>query len=276
MALDVRENTLEPPVLSAGTSVAPGFTVVGHLRRGRSLDIYDVWSEERACRCVAKLARPDRDDTGTRERLINEGRLLATFSHPHIVRAYELIEEPTPVLILETLTGTTLQRAVAERPLRPHAVALLGAQLCSALQYLHAHGVLHLDLKPSNIISACGIVKVLDLSLAQPPGPGHPGRGTRPYLAPEQARGDVLSAAADVWGLGAVLYEATTGQRAFQALDEARRYDQLERRADPVASRRRVPAELAAAIDRCLEPDPAQRPTVPDLLGLLLSLATRN
>ena len=266
MAIDV---SAPPPTLPAGALVAPGFTVVSHLRRGRSLDIYDVWSEERACRCVAKLPRPDRHDPGTRQRLINEGRLLLALTHPHIVRGYELIDEPTPVLILETLTGTTLQQAVAQRPLPPRSVALLGVQLCSAVRYLHAHGVLHLDLKPSNIISACGIVKVLDLSLAQPPGPGHPGRGTRPYLAPEQARGDVLSAAADVWGLGAVLFEATTGQRAFRSFGEGRRYDQLERRADRVASHRHVPAGLARAIDGCLEPDPAERPTISELLELL-------
>jgi eukaryotic-like serine/threonine-protein kinase len=263
----------QPPVLRVGACVAPGYTVVGHLRRGRSLDIYDVWSEERACRCIAKLARPDRDDPATRERLINEGRLLAALTHPHIVRAYEVIHQPAPVLILETLTGTTLRRAIAHRPLRPRTVAMLGVQLCSALRYLHACGILHIDLKPSNIISACGVVKVLDLSLAQPPGPGHPGRGTRQYLAPEQARGAVLSAATDVWGIGGVLFEATTGQRPFRAF-EGCRYDQLERRADPVRAHRRVPADLAHAIDGCLERDPAQRPSVPELAEILRGPAT--
>jgi eukaryotic-like serine/threonine-protein kinase len=258
----------EPCVLTAGACVAPGYAVVGHLQRGRSLDIYDVWSEERACRCVAKLARPDRHDKGTHERLINEGRLLGALTHPHIVRAYEMIHDPAPVLILETLTGTTLRRAIEHGRLQPGSVAMLGVQLCSALRYLHARHILHIDLKPSNIISACGVVKVLDLSLAQPPGAGHPGRGTRQYLAPEQARGGVLSAATDVWGLGAVLFEATTGQRPFQAFEGAR-YDQLERGAEPVGAHRRVPPDLARAIDACLARDPEQRPTLASLADLL-------
>jgi eukaryotic-like serine/threonine-protein kinase len=151
-------------------------------------------------------------------------------------------------------------------------VTYLGLHLCSAMHYLHGHNILHLDLKPSNIVSERGLAKVLDLSIARKPGRGIPGAGTRNYMAPEQARGGYVSAASDVWGIGAVLFEAVTGEVPFEAYgdtdyfdDEDDRYDQLERRAESVRAHRRVPRPLADAIDACLEPDPAQRPTVDGL-----------
>ncbi|MEV0304874.1 ABC transporter transmembrane domain-containing protein [Streptomyces prasinus] len=94
-------------------------------------------------------------------------------------------------------------------------LALLGVQLCSALHYLHGQGLLRLDLKPSNVVVDRGHAKVLDLSIARPPGPAPAGVGTFRYLAPEQARGGPLSAAADVWGIGITLYEAAVGDVPF-------------------------------------------------------------
>ena len=82
-------------------------------------------------------------------------------------------------------------------------VAHLGLQLGSALAYLHRERRLHLDLKPSNVIAEAGRAKLIDLSLARPPGPAADGIGTWLYMSPEQARGGVLGPAADVWGLGA-------------------------------------------------------------------------
>lgn len=263
------------PPLEAGESLAPGYEVVAHLNRGRALDVYDVWSEERACRCVAKVLRPDRaDEEEPRSRLVNEGRILKRLTHLHIVRAYEVFEEPQPVLILETLIGDTLAYLIAihrHRRLPLSDIAFLGIHLCSAMHYLHRQGLLHLDLKPSNIISDCGLAKVIDLSIAAPPGKGRGGVGTRQYMAPEQARGGFLGEATDVWGIGAALFEATTGKRPFRA-EAGQRYEQLERRADPVRSHRRVPTVFATAVDSCLEPVPVHRPTVAELAEILNGL----
>ena len=148
-------------------------------------------------------------------------------------------------------------------------LAYLGLQLCSAVRYLHAFGLLHLDLKPTNIISEAGIAKLIDLSVARPPGSAPAGVGTRQYLAPEQARGGVLGPPADVWGIGAVLYAASTKFRPFYGLDEETKYPQLETRAAPVGSRRRLPRRLADSIDAALEPDPEQRPSVAELADVL-------
>lgn len=276
-----------PPSLAPGARPAPGYEVLAHLTRTGWLDVYDAWSEERACRCVIKLVRPDRlDEDPLRERLLREGRWLREFTHPHLVRAYETFESPEPLVVLETLTGETLSHLIDRLPRRPTAadVALLGVQLCSAVHYLHGQGLLHLDLKPSNVVVDCAHAKVLDLSVARPPGDAPAGLGTFCYLAPEQARGGPLTAAADVWGIGITLYEVACGDVPFDCggtVDEpyepydsydgerADRYPQLERSAPSITARRRLPAALAAAVDACLRADPASRPTVAELAAAL-------
>jgi eukaryotic-like serine/threonine-protein kinase len=268
---------------------APGYRTIELLRRGRDLDVYDVWSEERACRCVIKAMRPDRlDRDGARARLLEEGRLLQRLTHPHIVRAYEVTEEPVPLVVMETLTGETVGHMVdREAELSARELAQLGLHLCSAIRYLHGHGILHLDLKPSNVIAECGRAKLIDLSVARPPGPAHAGIGTHYYLSPEQARGGDLGPAADVWGIGVVLFEAATGEPAFDDPDAPEEdddldygesgsepagegdYPQLTATARRVDELRPLPRQLADLVAACLDPSPELRPSVDELMRAL-------
>ncbi|HTN23436.1 MAG TPA: serine/threonine-protein kinase [Solirubrobacteraceae bacterium] len=266
--IDVQE-PLEP-----GEELAPGYEVRFHVARSRVLDVYDVWSHERDTHCVAKALRPDRlRQSKPRRRLYREGRILLAMAHPHIVRAYEMIAGANPVLVLEPLTGGSLDHVLRERgPLDPAVVAELGVQLCSAMHYVHGRGLVHSDLKPGNVIGDRGYAKVLDFSLARAPGRGHAGRGTAAYLPPEQARGGLVTGAADVWGIGAVLYSALTGNAPFRAVEGGPRYPQLERRADRVGDHRALPAEFAeleAIVAACLEPDARDRPSVGELADRL-------
>jgi serine/threonine protein kinase len=128
-------------------------------------------------------------------------------------------------------------------PLEADDAVQLGLQLGSAIRYLHNNGTLHLDLKPDNLVAEAGRVKVIDLSIAQPPGRIVPMTGTRRYMSPEQERGGVVGPAADVWGIGAVLREAAP------------------------------PGALDALIGACLRPEPAMRPAVEALLGELEAIA---
>ncbi|WP_369388167.1 serine/threonine-protein kinase [Streptomyces sp. CG1] len=283
-----------PAPLVPGTEPAPGYEILAHLTRTGWLDVYDAWSAERACRCVIKVVRPDRRGEGwLGERLLREGRWLREFSHPHLVRGYEAVAVPEPLVVLETLTGETLSHLVHRLRRRPAAadVALLGVQLCSAVHYLHGRGLLHLDLKPANVVVERGHAKVLDLSVARPPGPAPAGLGTCCYLAPEQARGDRLTAAADVWGIAVTLYEVACGDVPFgcgATTDDSYpptddrhplpkdRYPQTRQAAPPIASRRRLPPALAAAVDACLRADPAARPTVAELAAALEAALPRQ
>jgi serine/threonine protein kinase len=268
-------SVVELPALADGSEMVPGYTVLRHVNRSRRYDVYEVWSIERHCRCAAKVVRPDRaDEAKGHDRLEREGELLLRLTHPNIVRAYELTPGPDRVLILEALPGMTLDYWLSDKgPLELSDVLHVGEHVCSAVAYLHANDVIHVDLKPGNLLCSFGVMRVIDLSLAQAPGPGRPGVGTHKYLAPEQALGGTVAEATDVWGIGGVLWEAAAGRSAFNRLDDdPDRYDQLERRAAPIRTARRLPRVLAEAIDACLEPDPSQRPTVRALAELIDSL----
>ena len=279
-----------PPPLEPGAEVAPGYTVAALLRRGEDFDTYSAWSVARYSHCVVKTPRPDRArDASVRRILIREGRLLLAASHPHLVRAYELHapRESAPALVLEALAGPSLADVLAEHGRLPAPIlGHLGRHLCSAARYLHGRGHLHLDIKPSNVVLSSGAARLIDLGLSRPPGPCRAGVGTARNMAPEQALGEDVGPATDAWGIGLVLYEAATGHRPFGnggdmwscRCGEADcswsepRFLQLERRAPKVRARRRLPTEVAAAIDACLHRDPARRPSLDELDAALEEL----
>jgi eukaryotic-like serine/threonine-protein kinase len=251
------------------------YRVVGHLQRGKALDVYEVYSVERGCTCVAKIARPDRrDDARVRERLLREGALLERLAHPNLVRAYETVPWPDAVVVLELLTGETVEHLAGARRRRLAAADLvhLGLHLCSAVGYLHRNDVLHLDLKPANVVCEGGRAKLIDLSLARPPGPINRGLGTRAYLPPEQARGDAVGPPADVWGIGATLFEAAARRPPFPPAGD-NGYAQLHARARLPARARRGRRALAGLIEACLEPAPEDRPKLGELERELAALA---
>lgn len=260
-----------------GRELVPGVRVRAHLHRSNALDVYDAWDERRACAVILKTVRPDRlHDGGLRADLLREGRLLVRLAHPGIVRGYAVHEDgDRPAIVLETVGGETLghlfDRLAQTRRLGAREIAHLGLHLGGALRYLHAEGILHLDVKPSNAVAEAGRAKLLDLSLAAPPGPHKAGRGTWCNMAPEQARGDDVFPATDVWGLGTVLYEAATGLNPFDHHDED--HPQLHHRAEPVRTHRRLHRDLASLIDAALAPAAADRPRMDEVLARLTAVA---
>ena len=285
------------PAHEPGDIPAPGYEVIALLSRGRRLDVYDAWSHERETRCVLKMLRPERrGERRARELLLREGSLLERLSHPHIVRGYETISHPEPIVVMETLPGRTVGRLIEDSaPLAAGDVAHLGLHLASAMSYLHRHGFLHLDLKPDNVVADGTRAKVIDLSLARPPGTATAGIGTWSYLSPEQARGGDLTPAADVWGIGSILFEAASGAPAFPGpgsdsgdSDSSTHpswetggsenrwrgdYPQLESRAPGLAENGAQPPELGRLVDRCLAPDPTDRPCLRSLMAGLEPIA---
>ena len=218
----------------------PGLTILGLLSRGDDLDVFDVWCSSRRARCVLKVVRADRvNDSGVMIRFRREAELVLSLSHPNIVRGYATGDSPLPYLLEETLTGHTLAGLVTtRRGLSRRDVLNLADQLSAALAYLHDNGVLHLDLKPSNIVAESGRAKLIDFSLAHSPGKGPAGWGTPGYLAPEQDNGGEFTTASDVWGLGMVLKEA---------------------------SPRRMPSEFRKVVDLCLRVNPSERPSLAEV-----------
>lgn len=270
------ERTVEPggAVVAPGAELLPGYRVVSLLSRGHRLDVYDAWSATRASRCVVKVVLPDRrHEENVGVDLLREGELLKQLDHPHWARVYEVVEDPLPAVVLETLSGITLAAMLdEERRLRPADAVLLGIQVCSALRYLHHRGWLHLDLTPTNIVVEAGRARVLDLSLAGRPGRVEKGTGTNGYRAPEtRATGDV-SEATDVWALGTVLFECLTGDEQLDPV-EPESLARWPRRRWP---RRPVPDQLRALVDAMRMPHPDRRPDLDSVLATLEAIAART
>lgn len=188
-----------------------------------------VWlaGDERRDRTVAvKLLHPKlRRSPESLERARREAAVLQRLDHPNIAKAFEAdLDDPQPFIVMEVVEGQTLDRLIAgwKSPPSLETIASLFLPLADAVAHAHAAGVIHRDLKPSNIMITDGHVRVLDFGVATLLGQSAhdkttEGRtvGTFAYMSPEQARGEWVDASADVFALGAILFEVATMQRAF-------------------------------------------------------------
>ncbi|EIV96193.1 serine/threonine-protein kinase [Frankia sp. QA3] len=199
-----------------------------------------------------------------------EARIVASLDHPHIVRVFDYVRDADMALIvMELLPGGTLARR-ARAGLAPPAACATVAAVAVALDRVHREGLLHRDIKPSNILFAAdGAPKLTDFGIArllEVTGTATPTSvvGSTPYLAPEQFDLAAAGVAADVYALGAVLYELLAGSPPFGADPRPHVMAERHRRAVPLPLPR-IPAELAAVTLRALAKDPADRQ--PSALG---------
>jgi serine/threonine-protein kinase len=213
---------------------------------------------------LKRLAENLSRDDDLRARFQREARLAARLAHPNVVRIYDVgvDDEGRPFIAMEYVAGETLAELVSRRgPLPAREVAGLGIQACRALAAAHEAGLVHRDVKPQNLLLRTdGVLKLGDFGVAV----GLEGTrltiagtvlGTAAYLAPEQARGEDVTAAADVYGLGAVLYELLTGRppRNPSTLAELTYTDTIPTPQD-------APPDLARIVMRCLSAEPEDRP----------------
>jgi serine/threonine protein kinase len=232
-----------------------------------------VWMarDERLEREVAvKLLPRVRVSPGRFER---EARAAARLSHPAIVTLYEAAtDEDGAYLVSELVRGPTLERALSAGRLSDRAILDIGVTLCEALEHAHGEGVVHRDVKPSNILLPARTsgppAKLTDFGIARVVGGDTLTRtgelvGTAAYMAPEQAAGREAGEAADLYSLALVLYEALTGINPAAHLDARRR---LALFMPPLRRQRRdLPRELGQAIDLALRPRPSERGTLGEL-----------
>jgi eukaryotic-like serine/threonine-protein kinase len=259
--------------LVEGDEIVPARHAVQLLGGGHRYEAYLAWDDDLRSLVVAKVVRPDLiGDPGVLAGVAGEARALRRLSHPVIVRGFDaVLEGDRPHLVLELVDGPRLSTLVRTSVVAVEQVLTLGLQLCSAAHYMSVRGIVHLDIKPRNVIMG-GPPRLVDLSVAlsfdelttitTPVG-------TDAYMAPEQCapeRFAEIGPPADVWGIGVTLYEALGKVKAFPATPDER-FPQLARGPAPLPGG--VPDALAALVFSTLEPRPADRPTAAELADSL-------
>ena len=230
-------------------ALATGYRVIARMWRGDLCDAYEAWSEEREVRCVVKILRPDRRAFAPdRRRVVSEGELLLSLTHPHIVRAYEVRKEPAPFIVLEATTGPTLAGLIERGPLTLRDLARVATQVSSAIAYLHRRGFVNVDLRPSNLSYDGGHARVLDLSTVRRPRAGE------------------STEAADSFSLGCLLYEAATSR---SPVGEDATRAQI---APPFKRNGRLLPATASVVMRCLSAAPGNRPAVAEVARIFAPL----
>ncbi len=258
------------------------FEIIRPLGHGGMATVYLAYDEEHGRNVALKvLASNLAADDVYRARFLREAKLAAHVNHPNVVSVYGVGEdERGPFIAMEVVEGPTLADEITRRGrFAPADAAHMAAELASALAELHASQLVHRDVTPRNVLldgegtpklADFGIARLLDGTRLTEHGTI---MGTAAYAAPEQARGEVVTSSADVYSLGAVLYELLTGRPPFEADALPALLLQLEN--DAVVPPRElapdVPQELERTVLRTLEREPQDRPSAA-ALGAMLAI----
>lgn len=263
---------------TAGAEISGTRTAVRLLGGGDRYEAWLGWDDHLASPVVLKMLRPDHIDSDRARRgIAREAAMLRSLAHPGIVRCFGSDTDcARPYLVLEFLDGPRLSTLLRRfGPLSPEQLVPLALELSSALRYMHNERLVHLDVKPQNMIMGAP-PRLIDLSIARPIealGSISAPLGTAAYMAPEQADATRLSEIGpwtDVWGVGATLYEAANGYRPFPRGVAGEPVTQLSR--DPLPSHDRVPRLVTDVILGCLSRNPADRPSLVDLADVFESV----
>ena len=227
-------------------------------------------------RVAVKLLRDGGDDERANARFLREARLAARLRSAHAVRVHDFgVERETPYIVMELLDGEPLKSALARGPMATETLVLHLLDVCIALAEGHALGIVHRDVKPSNVFlerrpDGTTRARLVDFGIAKPHLPesttlteNDASLGTPQYMAPEQIRdARRVDARADLWSLGVILYEALSGALPFEGYTPAGYLASvLSDAAVPLTTRApSVDPSLAAIAARLLEKDPAKRP----------------
>jgi eukaryotic-like serine/threonine-protein kinase len=271
---------------ASGDEIVPGRTMQALLGGGERYEAYVAWNHRLMTPTVIKILRPNVvDDDRARRSMAKEGELLSSLQHPGLTRVFDMdAVGERPFIEIEYVEGPRLSTLIRRHGrLNPEQAFPLGRQLASTLHFLHAEGILHLDVKPSNIIMG-PTPRLIDLSVARRVERAQHINGyvgTDAYMSPEQADPELWSTIgpkADTWGLAATLYHAVAKRiphsRGHHVAVGAERFPQLVESPAPLDPLRHSPGLVELIMDG-LRRSPDARPTVAALFDRLDELAAQ-
>jgi serine/threonine protein kinase/Tol biopolymer transport system component len=266
--------------LAAGTKLGP-YEIQSPLGAGGMGEVYRA-RDARLGRDVAIKVLPSHlsSDPDLKARFEREAKAISALSHPHICHLYDIgSQDGTDYLVMELLEGESLADRLKKGPLPLKQALQYGVEIAQALETAHSNGIVHRDLKPGNVMLTKSGAKLLDFGLAKPApnvatvGSGSMATMSKPltvegmivgtiqYMAPEQVQGHDADARSDIFALGAVLYEMTTGKRAFAGKSQISVMSAiLEKEPEPVSAVQPLASPaLDHVIQRALAKDPNDR-----------------
>jgi len=256
------------------------YRILEKIGAGGMGEVYRARDERLGREVAVKVLPPSLvPDESVRKRLRKEAQALSKLNHPNIEILFELgSKDGAEFLVVEYVPGVTLSDRLAQGPMPEREIARLGVQLANGLAAAHSQGIVHCDLKPSNLrTTPDGRLKILDFGIAkslrvtresskhnvttESTTGGQGVVGTLPYMAPEQLRSEPADARSDLYSAGAVLYEMATGQRAFRDGVAPRLTDAILHQAavPPRAVNASISPELERIILKCLQKEPENR-----------------
>jgi serine/threonine-protein kinase len=247
------------------------YTIGGRVSDGGMGVVYHAVDEELGRTVALKFLQARyRADDSAGKRFRREARIVAALEHPNICTVHEIgeSEDGRLYIAMPLYDGETLEQRIDRGPLTVDDAVQIAVQVARGLAKAHTAGIVHRDVKPSNIfITTDGVVKLLDFGIAKLADPaltatGATGPlGTVAYMSPEQARGEAVDARSDIWSLGVVLYEMLAGRRPFTGDAPAVVLDAIQRgRYVPIAALRPdIHPALARTVESALSKEPAVR-----------------